>query len=220
MFMFPKPAQVLASALKMYFKFWLHWSRKDVQTSDQQPETGGPDAISTSVGWGAAGTVPWVWAKGSKVVALSPAIWWGRSGQNAREVAAFLKVWLNHKRSISTLELWSRKMSEQRISITPMGLKAEPGGCGKEGPAPQEESCWVSQQWDHICPILHSCWKRGRGDTWRSGWDTWKEWHSWHGPFGSSRSLVFPSSVMETVGDGLGLFSFGNVVARQLFYTL
>lgn len=28
------------------------------------------------------------------------------------------------------------------------------------------------------------------------------------------------SSVMETVGDGLGLFSFGNVVARQLFYTL
>lgn len=28
----------------------------------------------------------------------------------------------------------------------------------------------VSQQWDHICPILHSCWKRGRGDTWRSGW--------------------------------------------------
>lgn len=34
------------------------------------------------------------------------------------------------------------------------------------------------------------------------------------------RNLVFPGSVMETVGDGLRLFSFGNIVARQLFYTL
>lgn len=53
---------------------WLHWSRKGVQISDQQPETGGPGAISTSVGWGAARTVAWVWAKDIKVVVLFPAI--------------------------------------------------------------------------------------------------------------------------------------------------
>lgn len=32
-----------------------------------------------------------------KVVAFFPAIRWGRSGKNAKEVAVFLKVWLYHK---------------------------------------------------------------------------------------------------------------------------
>lgn len=49
----------------------------------------------------------------------------------------------------------------------------------------------------------------------------WKQWLCFSdGRFGSSRNPVFPGSAMETVGDGSHLFSFGNIVARQLFYTL
>lgn len=122
MYMCPEPAQVLASSVRMYFKFWICWTRKGVQTSDQQPETGSPDALTTFVGWGPARrAVAWVLSKGCCSL---PAIRWGRSVQNAKDVAAFLKVWLSHKWSISVLELWSRKMSEQRISIIPLGFEA------------------------------------------------------------------------------------------------
>lgn len=54
----------------------------------------------------------------------------------------------------------------------------------------------------------------GAGDPWK------QQLCFWDRHFGSLRNLVFPGSVMETVGDGLCLFSFGNIVARQLFYTL
>lgn len=89
------------------------------------------------------------------------------------------------------------------------------------GPALQEESC--SESPSNGITFAPSCPDAGREDEVTPeevGGGTWKEWHFWHGPFGSSRNLVFPSSVLETVGDGLSLFSFGNVVARQLFYTL
>lgn len=89
------------------------------------------------------------------------------------------------------------------------------------GPALQKESCLESPS--NGITFAPSCTAAGREDEVTPeevDGSTWKEWHFWHGPLGSSRSLVFPSSVLETVGDGLHLFSFGNVVARQLFYTL
>lgn len=73
-------------------------------------------------------------------------------------------------------------------------------------------------------PFVLSCMAAGREDMVTSaeeGGGVWKQWLCfWDSHLASLRKLMFPSSVMETVGDGLRLFSIGIVVARQLFYTL
>lgn len=53
---------------------------------------GGPDALAISVGWGAARNADsWGWAKGMRLVALLPAIRWGRSEQNAEGIVCIFK---------------------------------------------------------------------------------------------------------------------------------
>ena len=132
---------------------------------------------------------------------------------------------------ISTLELRSRKKSEQRISIVPLSLKPELAGCAvsweggwQGGLSPRVQALQGGKLASNYgMPFAPSCMAAGREDEVTSkevGGGAWKQWLCfWHGQFGSLRNLVFPSSVVETVGDGLHLFSFGNVVARQLFYT-
>lgn len=72
------------------------------------------------------------------------------------------------------------------------------------------------------CPLPHPAWLLEEVASEEVGEGMWKQrlLGFWAGHFGSSRNPVFPGSVMEAVGDGLRLFSFGNIVARQLFYTL
>ncbi|RMB94290.1 hypothetical protein DUI87_29097 [Hirundo rustica rustica] len=112
----------------------------------------------------------------------------GREWAKSKEVAAFLKVCLNHKRSISVLELWSRKMSEQRISITPLALKPDPGGRGKEVTEPLGTSSTGAELFSNGITSALSCTAAGRQDEVTPeevGGGTWKEWHFWQGPFGS-----------------------------------
>lgn len=201
---------------------WLHWTRKGVQTSDQQPGTGGPDALTTSVGWAAARrAVAWVWAKGIPSHPMGKE--WAKCQGSGCLLKSLAQPQVIHLRA-GTVEQEDVRAEDQHHSPWAWSLSllaVERRVKSPWGPALQKESCLESPS--NGITFAPSCTAAGREDEVTPeevGGSTWKEWHFWHGPLGSSRSLVFPSSVLETVGDGLHLFSFGNVVARQLFYTL
>lgn len=88
---------------------------------------GGPDALAVSVGWGGARNADaWGWAKGIRLVVLHPA---GKELAKCQGNCLHCKRnWAQPQVIISVVELWSRKTSEQRISIAPFGLEPEPSG--------------------------------------------------------------------------------------------
>lgn len=98
-----------------------------------------------------------------------------------------LRNWAPPQAIVSTLELRSRKASEWRISVVPLGLKPEhPSWCCQLGGwvAREAEPKGTSstgrraclQLWDGLLPILCDCWRRGRGDIRRNGCRSpWKQ---------------------------------------------
>lgn len=77
-------------------------------------------------------------------------------------------------------------MSEHRISIVPLGLMQEPGGCGREPLGTSSAGGELAPS--HGIPFAPSCTAAGREDKVvpeEVGGGTWKQWCFWHGPFGS-----------------------------------
>jgi len=142
---------------------------------------GGPDALTISAGWGAArGADAWGLAKGVRLVALLPAILYGRSGQNAKGIVSILKKLrstTSDHLSAGTAEQKNIRAEHRHRCLGPAACqlggwaarRAEPPGTGSAGRRAR------LQLGDALRSIPRGCWASGRVGAAACflGWSLW-----------------------------------------------